>query len=153
MAPLVTCPSCGIRNRVDPQRAAVAVCGRCHQALPQGAPVILDAPRFFDFISRHQRPVLVDFWAPWCAPCRMMAPALDRVARSRTDLVVAKVDTQQNSQLASRYDISAIPTLILFMHGRLVQRHSGALTPVQLEDLLSRWLPVTPSAGVRNHRS
>jgi len=140
VSPVVSCPSCGTRNRVDPLRATPPLCGRCRAFLPAGAVAVLDTDTFDAFISRGDRPILVDFWAPWCAPCRMMAPGLDKIADTRVDVAVAKVDTQQYPDLASRFSISAIPTLILFQKGRPVQRHSGALSPGQLDQLLNGWL-------------
>lgn len=140
MTPLVTCPSCQARNRVDPMRAASPVCGRCRASLPAGVPAVLDSASFDAFVSRTDRPVLVDFWAPWCAPCRMMAPGLAKLALTRTDLAIAKLDTEKHPDLAARFSITAIPTLILFSKGRPGKRHSGALSPYQLDQLVSGWL-------------
>lgn len=92
---------------------------------------------FDDVVLRSQRPVVVDFWAPWCGPCRMMAPVLDRAAAERATLLrVAKVNTDEQPQLAARFGIRSIPTLILFREGREVARQAGAVDAGSL----SRWL-------------
>jgi thioredoxin 2 len=128
---LRTCPSCNAQNRVPAPRAGEpARCGRCKTGLPPvDEPIALASDADFDgLVSRARVPVLVDFWAAWCGPCRMVAPELEKLARSRSGrVVIAKVDTEALPTLAARYGIRSIPTMILFEHGREAKRVSGAL--------------------------
>jgi thioredoxin 2 len=103
-------------------------CGRCGSALVGTAPLSVDEAGFERFLSRDQRPLLVDFWADWCGPCKMMAPAFQQVASQVAPAVVSlKVDTEQAQGLAARLGIRSIPTLVLFRHGRELARQAGAM--------------------------
>lgn len=126
---IIVCPHCHTPNRVPADKlAAGGQCGKCKQALFTGQPVELDAASFAPHLERSQIPVLVDFWAPWCAPCRMMAPAFAQAARQLEPRVrLAKLDTEAHPQIAARYGIRSIPTLILFSQGREIARQSGAM--------------------------
>jgi thioredoxin 2 len=136
----VVCGRCGAVNRVPGERLEQAPgCGRCKSALLDGTPVELTGDRFERFIERNDLPVLVDFWADWCAPCKMMAPVFAQAAREqRTRLRMAKLDTDAQADIAQRYAIRSIPTLVLFKGGREVDRVSGALDATRLRAWLSR---------------
>lgn len=133
---LITCPHCSTRNRVARERLSEGpLCGQCSRELLSGAPVALDSANFDDVI-RGERPVVVDFWATWCGPCRAFAPVFAGEAAKQGDIVFGKVDTDANPDLAARYAIRSIPTLAVFVRGELVQRISGALPAAEF----ARWL-------------
>jgi thioredoxin 2 len=139
---LLTCPHCAKRNRMNYERLGHTFrCGQCHQELPApGEPIeISNEPAFDALISRSPLTVLMDFWAPWCGPCKMVAPELARIAREGAGRwVVAKVNPEELPGLAQRFGIRAIPTMVLFKGGREVTRQSGAMPAAGIRHLIQR---------------
>jgi thioredoxin 2 len=124
----VVCPLCHTTNRLPRARLDQgAKCGHCKQALLEGRPFELTKAGFDRHVAKNDLPLVVDFWAPWCAPCRMMAPAYEEVAtRLAPGVRLAKLDTEAEPEIAARFGIRSIPTLIAFKNGREVARRSGA---------------------------
>ena len=135
----VRCASCGKLNRVDMARAADGPkCGQCGNAIRLDRPLALTDAEFARVVRDAEVPVLVDFYADWCGPCKMMAPVLDQVAAQRMgNVLVAKVDTDANPMVSQRFGIRSIPTLIVFRGGREVAREMGAVPRPRLDALVS----------------
>ena len=134
---LLACPHCGAMNRVPRSRLGQAPqCGRCHQALFVGKPLALVAANFDAHAQRSDLPLLIDFWAPWCAPCRSMAPQFEAAAAQlEPHFRLGKVDTEAEPALGARFAIRSIPTLVLIQAGREIARQSGAIG----SDQVVRW--------------
>lgn len=136
----VVCPHCLATNRVPDERLAQnPKCGKCGVLILAGVPVELAAGSFGPFIARNELPIVVDFWAPWCGPCKMMAPVFAQVAgEMKTRVLFAKVNTEVEQGLAQQFGIRSIPTLALFKNGAEVDRVAGALDAGSLKSWLMR---------------
>ncbi|MDH4390565.1 MAG: thioredoxin TrxC [Aquabacterium sp.] len=135
----IVCAHCGATNRLPADRLADDPnCGRCHQALLTGAPIELDDRSFDAFVQNSSLPVLVDFWAPWCGPCRQMAPQFDAAARQlKGRALLVKVNSDDSPQTSAKFAIRSIPTLVRLQGGAEQRRQSGALPAAQIVALAS----------------
>ena len=134
----VVCPACHAVNRVPADRLGDAgICGKCQTPLFTGQPVELDEAGFDKHVSRSDVPLVVDFWAPWCGPCRMMAPAFAEAAqRLEPRYRLVKVNTEATKNLAARFNIRSIPTIAIFRDGREIARQTGAMDVAGIQ----RWV-------------
>ena len=130
-ANIVTCPHCGHRNRVPAVATGVPRCGHCHQPLPWIADA--DDDTFGEVADAAPLPVVVDLWAPWCGPCRLVSPALEQVATDLADRIkLVKVNVDDSPKLQQRFGVQAIPTLLVLRQGRVTARQSGAAPAAEL---------------------
>jgi thioredoxin 2 len=137
----VVCPHCGAKNRVPDDRLGDAPdCGACHRTLLPPGPVAIRGATLPRFVAGTDLPIVVDFWAEWCGPCKMMAPEFAKAATQRPDLRFVKVDTEDGPDASARYAIRSIPTLALFHGGRELARVSGAMRASQLLDWIDQHL-------------
>lgn len=133
----LVCPNCLTKNRVPDERLQDSpVCGKCGESLMPPEPIKLDDASFSRFIEGSDLPVVVDFWADWCGPCKMMAPQFSAAAQKMRTLRFAKVDTEASPQASVRFRIRSIPTMVLFKGGQEIARTSGAMSASEIE----RWV-------------
>ncbi len=143
---IIKCPDCGRRNRVPAVADGIPRCGHCHQPLPW----IVDAgdADFAEIAEKAAIPVLVDFWAPWCGPCRMVSPALAELATERRGKIkLVKVNVDESPRLQQRFEVQAIPTLMVIRDGKVVARQAGAAPVAALRSWLDRSLAAPAQAG------
>ena len=143
MSPLhIVCPRCHTVNRIASERSSLQPrCGRCKEALFTGHPLELTGRSFQQHITRNDIPVVVDFWAVWCGPCKMMAPSYAQAAVALEPQVrLAKLNTEQEQAIAAQFNIRSIPTLVIFKSGREIARKSGAMSVTDIVNWINHSL-------------
>ena len=145
-AEIIKCPHCGRRNRVPAAASGIPHCGHCHQPLPWLADA--DDSTFAEVVEKAPLPVLVDFWAPWCGPCRMVSPALEQLATERPGRIkLVKTNVDESPRLQQRFAVQAIPTLMVMRGRQVIARQAGAAPASALRSWLEQALatPASPA--------
>ena len=138
---IIVCPQCLAKNRVPEEKLAEQpACGQCHGSLIPLAPIELNEQNFSQFISHSDLPILIDLWAEWCGPCKMMAPHFTNVAKQYPNVIFAKINTEENPRLSSAFNVRSIPTLVLMNKTNELARISGALRSSELQQWLDQQL-------------
>ena len=137
----VVCPHCLKVNRIPKKESYIkANCGVCKKSLLESKPLSVDADSFQQFVVNSDLPVVVDFWAPWCGPCRQMAPAFEEASLAMSlQAQFLKVNTEEQQQLGGQYGIQSIPTMVIFKNGKEVDRVSGALSAQRIQNWVSQY--------------
>ena len=140
---IIVCPACLAKNRVPEEKIeAQPSCGQCHQPLIPLAPIDLNEQNFSQFITHSDLPILIDLWAEWCGPCKMMAPHFSAVAKQNPRVLFAKINTEESPRLSSAFHVRSIPTLVLMNKTNEIARISGALRSSELQQWLDQHLNV-----------
>lgn len=142
-AQIVKCPQCGANNRVAANAEKQAVCGRCKSSLPEysAQPLTVTDANFAELVEKSNQPVLLDFWAAWCGPCRMIAPTIDTLAKEFAGkAVIGKLNVDENQRTAARFGVQSIPTLLIVKNGREVERIVGAQPKETISRKLQQYL-------------
>ncbi|WP_151869080.1 thioredoxin TrxC [Acinetobacter soli] len=138
---IVVCPSCGAKNRVpEEKRSADPQCGQCHAKLLPREPIELNEQNFSQFVTHSDLPILIDLWAEWCGPCKMMAPHFAQAAAQNPQVIFAKINTETSPRLSQAFHVRSIPTLVLMNKTTEIARISGALRSTEMQQWLDQHL-------------
>ena len=136
---IIVCPSCGAKNRVPEDKLdSQPSCGQCHETLIPLAPIELNEQNFSNIVTNSDLPILVDLWAEWCGPCKMMAPIIEEIEKELTDIKFIKVNVDEAEEIAARYGIMSIPTFFIFNNGELVKKTVGGHSKQEMIDFINK---------------